>query len=83
MAGIVGGSSLGPGSPQPVAYSYRQSSLGRPTLAYESKSGQERTTVAQGKGDTKLSASFQFRPPVHTPGVPGIGERGSFVDVRA
>ena len=83
MAGIVGGASFGPGSPQPVAYNYRRPSLGKPTMAYDPKSGQERTTVAQGKGDTKLSASFQFRPPVRTPGVPGIGERGSFVDASA
>lgn len=80
MAGI-GGASLGPGSPQPVAYGYRQSSLGKPSIAFEATSGQVRTTVAQGKGDSKLSATFQFRPPPRPPGA--IGQGGSFVDVRA
>ena len=83
MAGLVAGTSLGPGSPQPVSYYYRQPALGKPSLAFEAKSGQERTTVAQGKGDTRLSADFQLRPPIHPVGGDGIGQRGAFVDARA
>ena len=83
MAGIVGGASLGPGSPTPVTYGYRQGALGKPSIEYDAKAGQARTTVAQGKNDTKLSASFAFRAPLHAPGVKGVGETGSFVDARA
>jgi hypothetical protein len=81
--GIVGGASLGPGSPQPVAYGYRQAALGKPTIAFEAKSGQVRTTVAEGKGGSKLSANFAFRPPLHAPGSGGVGETGAFVDAKA
>ena len=80
MAGIVGGSSMGPGSPQPVAYNYRQASLGKPSVAYEPSAGKVSTTVGEGKGDSKLSATFTPRPPPHPPGTGGIGER---VDVHA
>jgi hypothetical protein len=81
--GMVGGASLGPGSPQPVAYGYRTPSIGKPSIDFEPKSNQLRTTVAQGKGDSKLSADYSFRPPVHPVGGGGIGETGAFVDARA
>jgi hypothetical protein len=80
MAGIVGGASMGPGSPQPVAYNYRKPSLGKPAISYEPGSGHVDTTVGQGKGGSKLAASFQPRPPPHPPGSGGIGEH---VDVQA
>jgi hypothetical protein len=66
-----------------VSYGYRPSSLGKPSIAYEPKAGQVRTTVAQGKGDSKLSANFAFRPPMLPPGLHTMGEQGSFVDARA
>lgn len=82
MAAGVGASSLGLGSPNPVSYGYRKPALGKPSIAFESRSGQVRTTVAQGKGDSKLSANFAFRPPIKPPGG-GIGDTGSFVDTQA
>jgi hypothetical protein len=82
MAGIVGGS-MGPGSPNPIAFNYRRPTLGKPSVSYEAKSNQTRTTVGQGRDNTKLGADFQFRPPVRSPGQPGLGDRGSFVDAQA
>ena len=82
MAG-VGGTSLGPGSPTPVSSGYRQASVGKPSLSYNAKGGEIESTVGQGKGGSPLGASFAPRAPLHPPGVPGVGERGSFVDARA
>jgi hypothetical protein len=82
VPGVVGGVSLGPGAPQPVSYGYRQPSLGKPSIAFEPGSGQVRTTVAQGKGGAKLSASFQFRSPPTSPGTQGVGAAGARIDVR-
>lgn len=80
MAAGVGSTSLGPGSPQPVSYGYREASVGRPSLSYNAKVGQIESTVGQGMGGSPLGASFQPRPPLHPPGVPGLGEH---VDVHA
>ena len=82
MAG-VGATSLGPGSPQPISFGYRQAAVGKPTLAYNARGGQIESTVGQGKGGASLGATFSPRPPIHPPGIPGVGERGSFVDARA
>ncbi|HZQ98849.1 MAG TPA: hypothetical protein VFC93_08550 [Chloroflexota bacterium] len=83
MAAGVGTTSLGPGSPQPVQYGYRQPSLGKPSVSYEPRAGRIESTVAHGKAGAALSATFQPRPPIHPPGTHGVGDHGAFVDVRA
>jgi len=80
---IVGGSSLGPGSPTPVQYNYQASSLGKPSLTYDAGSRRVVTTVALGPGDSRLAANFELRPPARTPGVNIGAQRGTFVDVNA
>ena len=81
--GTVGGSSLGPGSPEPVAYSYRRPSLGKPSIEYSPSANQIQSTVAQGKDGTKLGANYKFRDPPSAPGVPPVFGRGTFVDTNA
>ena len=81
--GTVGGSSLGPGSPEPVAYAYRRPSLGKPAIQYNPGANQVQSTVAQGKDGTKLGANYKFRDPPTAPGVPPVFDRGTFVDANA
>jgi hypothetical protein len=81
--GTVGGSSLGPGSPEPVAYNYRRASLGKPSIEYNPGANQVQSTVAQGKDGTKLGANYKFRDPPSAPGIPPVFDRGTFVDANA
>ena len=83
MAAGVGSTSMGLGSPQPVQYGYRQQAIGKPAVSYEPRAGRIESTVVQGQGGSALSASFQPRPPIHPPGVHGVGDHGAIVDVRA
>ncbi len=73
---------MGPGTPTPVAYNPRSVGHGQP-LQYQSKGGQIAADVGKAGKGQNLNAQFQPRPPIHPPGVGGIGEKGSFVDRKA
>lgn len=73
---------LGPGTPTPVSYAPRPIGKGK-SIQYQSKSGQIQADVGKGAQGTNNNASFQPRPPIHPPGVKGVGDTGAFVDARA
>ena len=73
---------LGLGTPTPVSFAPRPIGKGKP-LQYHSKSGEIAADVGKGPEGTNTNASFQPRPPMHPPGIKGVGETGSFVDARA
>jgi hypothetical protein len=78
----VGGTSMGPGSPQPVTFSPRAIGKGQP-LTYNGKAGQVQADVGKGVEGTNNNASFRPRPPVRPPGAKGIGDAGAIIDASA
>ena len=73
---------MGPGTPTPVSYSPRPIGHGKP-LTYSAKAGEVQADVAHAQEGTNLNAQFQPRPPIHPPGVKGIGETGANIDAQA
>ena len=73
---------MGPGTPTPVSYNPRPIGNGQP-LQYQAKAGQIAADVGKAESGANMNAQFQPRPPMHAPGVPGIGDKGSFVDAKA